>query len=64
MVRDYADQVLEDCSLADTSWEGLVWVDNYCDLSGMEVSSATNPVALVTAGGVKLNSNSISTAFG
>jgi Tfp pilus assembly protein PilX len=58
-VRDAADQIVTDCSLADTSWKGLVWVDNYCDLSGMEVGSATGPVALVTAGGVKLNSNSL-----
>ncbi|NNE04350.1 MAG: hypothetical protein HKO64_00655 [Xanthomonadales bacterium] len=59
LVRDAADLVVTDCGDADTSWTGLVWADNYCDLSGKEVGSATGPVALVTAKGVKLNSNSI-----
>lgn len=58
-VRDAADQILSNCAGANTTWKGLIWVDNYCDLSGKEVGSATNPVALVTAKGVKLNSNSI-----
>jgi len=58
-VRDAADQVLADCSTLDTSDRGLVWIDGYCDLSGKEAGSATGPLALVTTGGVKLNSNSI-----
>ena len=58
-VRDAADTILTDCSTVDTTLRGLVWVDGYCDLSGMEVGSGTSPVALVTTGGVKLNSNSI-----
>lgn len=58
-VRDAADQILADCSTADTSWNGMVWVDGYCDLSGKEVASGTSPVALITTKGVKLNSNSI-----
>ena len=58
-VRDAADQILADCSTIDTTTSGLVWVDGYCDLSSNEVGSATGPVALVTTGGVKLNSNSI-----
>ena len=58
-IRDAADQVLADCSTADTTMRGLVWVEGYCDLSGKEVSSATAPVALVATKGVKLNSNSV-----
>ena len=58
-VRDAADEILADCTSIDTDSKGLVWVDGYCDLSGREAGSATHPLALVTTGGVKLNSNSI-----
>ncbi len=59
LVRDAADEILADCSTIDTTSKGLVWIDGYCDLSGAEAGSATGPLALVTTGGVKLNSNSI-----
>lgn len=58
-VRDAADSILADCSTADTSWRGLVWVDGFCDLSGKEVGTATAPLALVATKGIKLNGNSI-----
>lgn len=58
-VRNAADQVLADCSTVDTTLQGLVWVDGYCDLAGKEIGSFFRPVALVAAKGVKLNSNSI-----
>lgn len=59
LVREAADEILADCNSINTASRGLVWIDGYCDLSGKEAGSATAPLALVTTGGVKLNSNSI-----
>jgi hypothetical protein len=58
-VRDAADAILADCSTIDTTLHGLVWVDGFCDLTGIEVGSAIAPVALVASKGIKLTSNTI-----